>query len=255
MLGRMNPETALALNAINRRFYAERAAEWIEKRRDAWPGFLRLGERLPALAAESGKLRVLDVGAGHGRLADQLAQSGLPIEYCGIDFAAALLADARARRFGPHFEFRACDFVADPNWAAELGERYELIALLGVLHHVPSHARRRQLLGQLSARLARQGLLALTFWRLPTDPRFTSRVIPIERYNAAATAPIDQSQLEAGDTLLRWGNSAVPTARYCHFPSASETDTLLRATGLRVIERFFADGRGEQLNEYVVLGR
>jgi SAM-dependent methyltransferase len=249
----MNQATALALNAINRRFYAAHAAEWVEKRSTPWPGFVRLCERLPALAADSGKLRVLDVGAGHGRLAAELARGELPIEYCGLDFGTELLANARRRGLGPRFEFRTGDFVGDPNWQSQLGEQYDFIALLGVLHHVPGHARRRQLLSEVAARLARPGLLALTFWRLPEDPRFASRVIPIDRYNAAAPEPIDPAQLEDGDVLLRWGHAPVPTARYCHFPSVSETDRLLGATGLRVIERFFADGRGEQLNEYVLL--
>jgi hypothetical protein len=129
-----------------------------------------------------------------------------------------------------------------------------LICLLGVLHHVPGRATRQALVSALAAKLAPRGVLALTFWRLPEDPRFASRVVDLVRYNARAERPIASDQLEPGDTLLRWGDAGAPP-RYCHFPDASEVLQLLAATGLRPLERYRADGRGEQLNEYALLTR
>jgi hypothetical protein len=124
--------------------------------------------------------------------------------------------------------------------------------VLGVLHHVPGRTARELLLRELASRLSPSGVLALTIWRLPDDPRFESRVVRFTDYNRTAAAPIALDQLEPGDTLLRWGSATAPV-RYCHFPDARESDALLAASTLRIVERFHADGRGGRLNEYALL--
>ena len=251
----MDRETVLALNAINRNFYAQVAAEWSDTRRSPWPGFARIAHCITAICQPESPLRVLDVGCGDGRFAAYLCeQLRNPLAYCGIDGSAALRQHARGRELGPQFRFEAVDFVDQPPSAAIPAEEFDLIAVLGVLHHVPSSQARRELVRTLGARLSAAGLLALTFWHLPDDPRFASRVVPWSAHNAQAATAIALEQLEPGDTLLRWGNGAAPP-RYCHFPSAQEIDALLAESGLRCIDRFRADGRGDQLNEYVLLAR
>jgi tRNA (uracil-5-)-methyltransferase TRM9 len=248
----MDEATQLALNAINRRFYAAVAGEWSEKRNYAWPGFERVWSALPA--ASSGKTRrVLDLGCGDGRFAQFLEGRG-ELDYLGIDASEALLAHARARGLGASYRFQRADFVTlSPSAAGGRGP-FELIAVFGVLHHIPSRERRRALVRELAGWLAPDGLLALTFWHYPEDPRFAARVIRFEDYNRQSSAPIALDQLEPGDTLLRWGRGTAPP-RYCHFPNADEIMQLLAASDLQLRARFRADGRGEQLNEYALLGR
>jgi SAM-dependent methyltransferase len=250
----MDRQTQLALNEINRRFYRAIAREWSDKRAYPWPGFARILARLPA-ADGGGAPQVLDVGCGDGRFAAYLAANAAPpVEYLGVDFCDELLAHARARELGAAYQFEARDFVAAEALPPSAAGQFALIALLGVLHHVPGRAAREGLVRALAARLAPRGVLALTFWRLPDDPRFPSRVVDLASYNARAEQPLAPDQLEPGDTLLRWGDAGAPP-RYCHFPDASEVLQLLAATGLRPLERFRADGRGEQLNEYALLTR
>jgi tRNA (uracil-5-)-methyltransferase TRM9 len=252
MLPAMKRETALALNALNQAFYAAIAPEWSDSRRHPWPGFERvLG--LWAPAAGGVEKRVLDVGAGDGRFAPLLQHAlvGRPFEYLGIDANEQLLAHARGRGLGPHLRFARADFLEDES-ALPSGP-FELVVLFGVLHHVPSFERRRQLLNALAQRVAPGGLFAVTFWRLDRDPRFDTRLRSFADYNARASEPIDEADLEPGDTLLSWGDRDV--LRYCHFPDARETETLITATGLPVLARFDADGRGDALNEYVVFKR
>jgi SAM-dependent methyltransferase len=263
MLRVMDRATRLALNAVNREFYARVAPEWSETRRTPWPGFARVLACLRAqTAAGSGAaqssgmpLRVLDVGAGDGRFAEYLRGAwSEDVDYCGLDASGDLLAHAQRRNLGPHWRFVQSDFVQAPPCAALPPGPFDLIAVLGVLHHVPGQLARCELVRALAARMAPHGLLAVTFWRLTDDPRFASRVIPWAVHNATAHTPIPQEQLELGDTLLRWGAGSAPP-RYCHFPSGVETEALLAATELRVVERFRADGRGDRLNEYVLLAR
>lgn len=252
MLLAMKRETVLALNALNQAFYEAIAPEWSESRRHPWPGFEKVLELLRERSVATTQ-RILDVGSGDGRFAEFLQARKAAterFEVLGIDASERLLAHATARGL-PDARFERIDFLLDES-ALPPGP-FELVAVFGVLHHVPSFERRHQLLVRLAQRVAAGGVLALTFWRLDRDPRFAARVRSVADYNRTAAEPIDAADLEPGDTLLSWGDQ--PALRYCHFPDAHETNALIAATGLRVIARFVADGRGNTLNEYVVLAR
>jgi SAM-dependent methyltransferase len=232
------------LNAINRSFYRDAAAEFSATRRDPWPGW----ERLPPLIEEylpGRDLRVLDVGCGNGRFAAFLA-GALPatcasLRYCGIDASAPLLEAVRARHLPfAEVETRLADVVETPI-EEPLGARgFSLIAAFGVLHHVASERRRRRLLQSLAGRLEPGGLLALAIWRFE------------EEWNATAPEPIDLAQLEAGDRLLPWGEDG-RAVRYCHFADEEETGRLVQAASLSVAATYTADGREGNLNRYFVL--
>jgi len=248
----MDRATQLELNAINRRFYAAIAPEWSDKRKRPWPGWARVLSRLRELrpAAESGTLRVLDLGCGDGRLAAYLSDHVPQLDYLGVDVSAPLLERARAR--APQQRFLEADFLSTPLAALSGAGAHDLVCVFGVLHHVPGYAQRLQLLRELAALLDARALLALTVWRLDEDARFASRRVRFEDYNRSAAQPIALDQLEPGDTLLRWGSGDAPP-RYCHFPDRSELDALIGASELRELERFRADGHGDRMNEYVLL--
>jgi SAM-dependent methyltransferase len=244
----MDRATQLALNRINQRFYARIADQWSHKRKHAWPGFERI------LAAVRGEpLQVLDVGCGDGRFAQFLSdRASGEVTYLGIDNSPALLDHAQRRALGPSFRFAQLDFVGSPI-TDQLGDaRFQLIALFGVLHHVPGSLQRAALVRALAERLAPGGRLVFTVWRLDEDPRFAARNIVFTDYNRDADEPIDLEQLEPGDHLLRWDDQAA-AARYCHFPDSAELTQLIAQTGLQECERFRADGHLHRMNEYVVM--
>jgi tRNA (uracil-5-)-methyltransferase TRM9 len=256
MLADLDRTTQLALNAINRRFYAAIAEEFSASRRSAWPGFERIAACVRAREGDGARaLRVLDVGCGDGRFGAYLnASLANRIDYLGVDASPELLARAQQRGLGASFRFSETDLVVAPPSAALPAGPFDLIAVLGVLHHVPGQETRRQLLHELGTRVDGRGVLALTFWRLPDDPRFASRVRSFATHNETSPTPIDLEHLEPGDTLLSWGADDAPP-RYCHFPSAEQTAELIAATGLRTLARFRSDGRAGRLNEYVLLER
>lgn len=243
----MDRATQLALNAINRRFYASITREWIDSRKTPWPGFERIVSKLP-----DGPLRVLDLGCGDGRFGQYLSERRSELDYLGCDASQALLQHATQRQLGARYRFVETDFITtEPAQALPPGS-FDLICVLGVLHHVPGRSERQALVRALAARLAPGGLLVLTLWRLDQDPRFSTRVVPFADYNRSAAEPLALDQLEPGDTLLRWGNPGGPP-RYCHFPDALESAQLVAAPTLQLVERFHADGRGGKLNEYALL--
>ncbi|MBW2494536.1 MAG: class I SAM-dependent methyltransferase [Deltaproteobacteria bacterium] len=246
----MNEQTVRALNAINRTFYSTNAREFDQARSAPWPGWERLLRQIEQLRASP--LRVLDVGCGNGRFGAFLAQR-LPaheIHYCGIDSSPALISRARERDLAfAGAEFRELDFVEA---GGELPRGpFSLIALFGILHHVPGETRRRELLRELGERLAPAGILALTTWQFEAFARFRNRLLPWPDYNRNAADPIDTAQLEPGDHLLPWGDEGI-AHRYCHFTSEGDTRERLENLGFEIADCYAADGREGNLNRYFI---
>jgi hypothetical protein len=88
----------------------------------------------------------------------------------------------------------------------------------GLLHHVPSFARRRELLSALAERLGPGGRLAVSVWRFGAFERFHHKQVPFE-------PPIQAADLEPGDVLLSFGKEP-GAVRYCHFLDEEEIDRL-----------------------------
>ncbi|HYO87439.1 MAG TPA: class I SAM-dependent methyltransferase [Candidatus Limnocylindrales bacterium] len=238
----MDEATAQRLNDLNQRFYQTVSVSFDQSRQSAWPGWSRLLEHLPARRP----LRVLDAGCGNGRLALFLARAGMMLDYAGVDSSAALLGAAeRALTALPNVTAAVieADFIMDHEALPD--EPYDLVALFGVLHHVPGIARRQALIAALAARTAPGGLLAFTAWRFLDTPRFQQRLL----------APPADLALEADDYLLDWRAGEAPTLRYCHYCDDAELETLAKASGLTRIGGYRADGQTGGLNAYCLLRR
>ena len=241
----MKQATRQALLCINRRFYASGAAdEFSRSRTRPWTGWQRALAELPDLGASP---RVLDVGCGNGRFAAYLkAHWPAGYRYLGVDASERLLEMARAHHPGPEAEFELLDFGADPVDLFALGDQ-ELIVVFGVLHHLPSFEARAELLTGLLGLLKTGGALLCTLWQPDLDERLQRRLMPWRH------APeVDETDLEAGDHLLRWGDSD-GSARYCHFAGATEAQSLLERLPARLRCSFDADGPGGHANTYLVL--
>jgi SAM-dependent methyltransferase len=234
----MNDEIAEQLNAINRNFYASVSEDFHATRGRSWPGWLRV---LPHVTAP---LRLLDVGCGNGRFGVFLAEhSLLPLVYLGLDSSAALLAHARdalAAFSSVQADLRLCDVIFD----AIPDAPSDLVALFGILHHVPGSTRRQALMRACAERVVPGGLLVFACWRFYEFARFRERIVAWEPGFA----------VEAGDYLLDWrrGKRAL---RYCHYVDDAEHAELVRATGLEEIDSYRADGESGDVNRYSILRR
>ncbi len=255
----MDEATIRALCALYREFYEEASAEFSATRRHPWAGWYQIVPALEALAARAASLRVLDVGCGNGRFARFLSDAlDAPLLYVGLDASAALLDEARRTLRGDvDAALHVCD-VATDDWERPLGAaRFDLVALFGVLHHLPGRPTRRALLERLAARVAESGLLVFTVFRFAHFERFRARLMPwpeLERLSPEHAARIDLEKLEPGDHLLRWGPGAA-RARYCHFVDADELRELIDALPLECVASFESDGKTGDLNSYVLLRR
>ncbi len=252
----MDASTQRQLNVINRNFYAQQATAFAETRDHPWPGWNRAWQHVDIKE----RLRLLDMGCGAGRFARFLGeQTGATrIDYIGIDASVALLERARGESGGlASADFRCADWVENSPEECLPDGAFDYVALLGVLHHVPGHAQRCALLRTLSERLSPGGALVVTAWRFAAEDikaRFQERIVSWEEWNQNNNSVLDLSQLESGDFLLRWG-SGKELVRYCHYADEQEVARWLRDLPAEVVDEFQEDGRGRNLNHYVVLRR
>ncbi len=161
----MTPATCERLNAINLAFYREHAEAFSRTRSRPWRGMSRVVAAVPGAAP-----RVLDIGCGNARLLLALRERfGRELTYHGVDASAELLSRARTHHPQPEVQLQRCDFVAQPAERALPDGENELVALLGVLLHVPGERTRGALLQAAARRLAPGGVLAFTLYRLDQD--------------------------------------------------------------------------------------
>lgn len=256
----MNDATAAALNRINREFYHLYSDPFSATRSRPWPGWKRLVEHFSSdwlqHADSSGVADILDVGCGNARFGVFLSQH-LPLRwrYFGVDSSAELLADARQQLAAANqevAEFRELDLLSGDFSSAWIHQRFHLIAIFGLLHHLPGIERRRRLLTELTERLAPRGMLMVSFWQFGAVERFQERVIPWSEHNRGSDEHIDTDQLEPGDFLLAWGDRG-SARRYCHFADPQEARALVTCLDVSEIEQFQADGGSHELNLYYLM--
>jgi SAM-dependent methyltransferase len=249
----LNDETIAALNAINRKFYRERAPEFSASRERAWSGWGELFDRLAGVLPETPA--VLDVGCGNGRFArfleGRLGEGAFT--YRGVDASPLGLGEARKRLGGRvTLRFFEHDFVAEdsPLPASLSSLSFDLVVLFGVLHHVPDRRKRLELLDRLAEALAPGGLLAYTLWRFDRHERFRKKLVPWEEFRLRTGVEIDLAELEPGDHVMTWG-SGQGAFRYVHAASDDEEEALasfLSSRSLGIVTRF--DARSEPNRYY-----
>lgn len=237
----MNHKTADQLNHINQQFYQTVFDSFDSTRQKPWMGWVQLLSHLWQLPQP---LKVLDVGCGNGRFGSFLAQHIHEIQYTGVDNSADLLS--AARKTFPQGKFQQLDLM-NLDELDKLQQSYDCIVLIAVLHHIPGASNRIQLLKKLRQKLNSGGLLLFTAWQFLSIEALKNRVISWDRYSE-----VDQSQLENNDYLLDWqrGEHAV---RYCHLIDRNEIDELISALSLTKVAQYYADGKENKSNIYVVL--
>ncbi len=234
----MNPTTLSHLLDLNRQFYQTFAIPFSATRQRLQPGVLRILDQI------SPEDSLLDLGCGNGELARELARCGHAGSYTGLDFSTTLLEQVAADQ-PAHFNFVQADLTSR-DWDFPLAEnRYDVILLFAVLHHIPGNELRSQILSKVKFLLAPGGHFIHSHWQFLNSPRLASRIQPWEAIGLSA------SKVDPGDYLLDWRHGG-QGLRYVHHFSETELAELADLAGFEVAESFLSDGENQHLGLYQV---
>ncbi len=210
---------------LNRRFYIKAQEYFNRSRQSPWPGWQKL---LSLLQVRN--LKCLDLGCGNGRFGIWLSRHRR-LDYVGLDQNQYLLDQARQAL--PQGRF----FRRDLTKPWRLKDKFDLIVLMAVLHHIPTKASRLKILLRAKKLLATNGVLVFTVWHFNQLKRFENHVI---------------KKLANNDYILDW-NQGVTAKRYVHLFNSAEITWLIKKLKLKLIADYVADGRLGQSNRYLVL--
>lgn len=160
----------------------------------------------------------------------------LPIAYRHLDIVSDLLEDKG---------LQALD-----DWPS-----FDLVCSFGFMHHIPGFENRLEFLRASAKHGRRDSLVVVSFWRFMANEKLavkayetTSRALSL-----LAKEGLSQADLEVNDFLVGWQDES-ELFRYCHHFDEEELDRLVYALqdGMRLVARFKADGRTDDLNHYLV---
>lgn len=244
----MTEDTIRRLNALNQQFYTHNALSFSNTRTYTWPSWQKFWEQ--SAFKESSEATILDLGCGNGRLAAFIAKQ-LPRNshwtYEGWDSSPALRQSGESvspARLATHFQDQDVVEILLQNRPWPTTQRYTVVALFGVMHHIPSLLLRQQLLQRVHRELlVPGGEIWLTLW----DPqRYKLKTPALQSDPSFAPA-----ELEAGDLFLGWQASEV--FRYVHFISPEEEKQLLQPLQCSKVVAWDTVERGERGNRCLLL--
>jgi len=205
-------------------------------------------ERVAALAGPGG--RVLELGAGSGRLAVPLAGRGLDV--WAVDASSAMLDRLRARPGGDRVRVVLDDMarLADPALTAGGGFAVVLCAFNTLFNLTDTEAQRR-CLARVRDLLATGGVLVVEAFVPPPGGEGDAAVAAVEpRHIGLDEVVLTVSRLDPATRTIT-GQHLQITERgvrlrpwVLHYAAPAELDDLASAAGLRLVERH-AGWRGE----------
>lgn len=181
-------------------------------------------------------MRFLDVGCGNGRLAARLSHEPITLEYVGVDNSRELITFAKTQKIGYRVtaEFQVSD-ITMPSWGNSLPSKdlFDLVSMFAVLHHIPSHDLRRDVLKSIRKVIKPGSPLIMSNWQFNRNQRLQKKIVD---WSAIG---IDRNDLEEGDALLDWRNGGIGY-RYCHLLTEKEIGELAVSSQFRVLEQFYS---------------
>jgi len=218
----MNSDYAKKLILKTRQYYEKHGESFAISRQRDWPLFLALLQYI-----KKGD-KVLDLGCGSGRFYSLVKQKGA--NYLGVDASKKLLR--KARKSYPAAKFDYGD-ILDLKLAPQ---SFDVVAMIAVLHHIPSFALRKQALQKVKNALRPGGFVLLTNWNLGQKKFLRIR----SRYFWQKILGLNK--MDFGDILFK-------NKRYYHGFRKMEIARLLSACGFRVLQNYY-EKRGKKAGRW-----
>jgi tRNA (uracil-5-)-methyltransferase TRM9 len=276
------------LNKINQDFYYRISKYWNNKDNSAWYGWNTLLPIIQEKFKNKKEISILDLGCGNARFATFMNSTfpDVKINYVGIDTDPQFLQNGKERGKEDFQEFNLIqvDLIKD-DWQNLLNQKmknavflnsfqnphtietktdkatkpqkFDLVVMFGILHHIPSFEARQNLLNQASEMLKPNGTLIFTGWRFLDKDRLRKRVLDSNQlfyHHALNFFGLKQNELEENDYLLDWVKYEY-SIRYAHYISEAESKEMAKLAKLKIKTHFIDDSLQRDQNNYWICER
>ncbi len=252
-----------AFNQLNQDFYAQISEDFSDSRNFFWSGW----EKILEVSPKKQNLNVLDIACGNGRFSEFLEKNICgDFTYLGLDNSKELLRIAKNKHVKQEFKYfdLVDNYLKNQKIILETKEKFNLITIFGLTHHLASFKLRRSLFESVKSSLSKGGLIIVSNWQFAKEQdRFEKNILNLKKILKNSKINIWQKikliflsiNLEKNDFLLDWrkGEKANQVFRYCHQINEEEMIEIAKGSGLKVVDSFFADGKSNRLNQYFVL--
>lgn len=252
-----------ALNQLNQDFYAQISEDFSASRNFSWQGWTEIIKYLP----KKNDLKVLDVACGNGRFVEFLGKKiHGSFFYLGLDNSKELLKIAQNKFPKQEFQFfdLVKNYLINKKIIFNTQEKFDLIVSFGLSHHLPSTKLREKFLQSLKSKLNKNGFIVISNWQFAAEQnRFQKNTLNWKKIIKNSKINLWQKikliflllNLEKNDFLLDWrkGEKVEQAFRYCRHISEKEMIKLIEKSGLVMVNKFFADGKSQRLNQYFLL--
>lgn len=211
------PVAALILDKT-KKDYEKIADEFAKTRQKLWADLHFIPDRIVTSS------KILDVGCGNGRLLESLKIKN--VQYTGIDTSSKLISLAKTN----FADYKLARFlVGDALSLPFENDTFDYVVSIAVLHHIPSHKLRRQVVSEMDRVLKKGGEMTISVWNLWQQKYL--RYIFAEIFKKMAHL----SKLDFKDCYIPWKRGNVIN-RYCHAFTEKELTGLIQDCGFQVIE-------------------
>ena len=255
----MNKNIAKQLCDINTTFYQSCAQSFSTTRTSSWNGWDLCSRYIPTKPNTS----ILDLAAGNLRFEEHIYTNSAAKS---LNFYAIDNCDTLAQSQDWTQEFKDCLNYKSLNIIDTLLEDKDLSSSIdsplcdtcvsfGFMHHIPTKALRLKVLDALLAHTKPGGYTIVSFWQF-TKQDSLKRKAHLTTPLACEYHNINQEELEENDWFIGWKNEE-NLYRYCHDFTDKEIDELVDSLSDKssLVDKFYADGKNNNLNCYVVLKR
>lgn len=249
----MNEKIIQKLNALTQDFYTRVAPYWNDNPEYFWSGWEDMVQFLP----QYGDLQVLDLGCGNGRFAN-FVDSKLDFKtanYLGLD-ADQWYIHTAGKQFSKlmrvNTKFEKQDFVTRGLENMD-SDKYNLVTLFGLLHHIPSRKLRLKLISEVYKLMPKGGVLVFTLWNFLGEERLRKRIVDLNSEYGVGVCnqfELKHSDLEDGDYILDWVKY-VTAYRYSHDFDEKEIECW-KKLGFEEVTNYLHDGRFSLRNKYFI---
>lgn len=267
-------ETIRKLNGINVDFYNKSALFFDNSRSYNWEGWDLMLDKLDldyaepealegfvgkvkkmfgfTTQAEKKTVQILDLGCGNGRFYAYLNRRfNKPFQYTGLDNNEYLITKAAER-----YPYSNAQFIVENMGNSDhiFDQKFDLVLIFGVMHHIPGIETRVKLLNKCRNLLAQNGYLVFTTWQFLNIPRVATSVVKENTdfgRQVYRDLGLEPDELQTNDYILDW-QRGITAYRYCHYYTEEEIRHLAQKANLNILHTYEADGIEGELNRYYI---